>query len=94
MDGSLQYHACVSWPDIAYAAHLLSIHINVKTSMVHLTAAKHVIFYLKYSDKMGITYACCDTSSHTGYTYANYFRLGADFSNIRYVVKIAGGTVT
>ncbi|KAJ2082913.1 hypothetical protein GGI16_007285, partial [Coemansia sp. S142-1] len=84
MDGSLQYHVCVSWPGSAYAAHLLMSRSNAKTSMVHLTTAKHVIFYLRYSDKIGITYARCDSSSHTGYMYANYFRLGADFSNIRY----------
>lgn len=53
--GALMYLAVCTRPDIAHATGLCARYTHKPTSG-HLTAAKHILRYLKGTDKLGITY--------------------------------------
>ena len=48
-------------PDLAYAVSQLS-QFNAKPTVIHLTAAKRVLQYLKGYTELGITYGADDNS--------------------------------
>ena len=43
--GSIKYIACVTWPDLAFAAHSLARHMSA-SARVHWLAVQHVMRYL------------------------------------------------
>ena len=51
--GSIQYIACVTWPDLAFAAHSLARHMSA-SSKEHWLAAQHVMRYLQKTVNLGL----------------------------------------
>ena len=56
MVGSMLYLACWSRPDIAFAVSELSRFVS-KPTQTHLTAAKHLLRYLKGTKSLGLKYS-------------------------------------
>ena len=61
--GNLNYLATTTRPDIAYAAHALSSYL-ANPGMVHWTAAKHVLRYLKRPTDYTLVYQYDSGGSH------------------------------
>ena len=55
VDRSIQYIACVTRPDLAFAAHSLARHMSA-SSKQHWLAAQHVMRYLQKTVNMGLQF--------------------------------------
>lgn len=86
--GSLMYISCGTRPDIAYAVHTCSQFMQ-NPGEKHITAAKHILRYLKGTPDIGITY------SKQPEEYANllYGYVDADHATNKDDRKSVGGHV-
>ena len=62
--GSIQYIACVTRPDLAFAAHSLARHMSA-SSKQHMLATQHVMRYLQKTVNLGLHF-----SASKGYSVA------------------------
>ena len=53
--GSIQYIACVTRPDLDFAAHSLARHMSA-ASKQHWLAAQHVMRYLQKTGNLGLLF--------------------------------------
>ena len=72
--GSIQYIACVTQPDWAFAAHSLAMHMSASSEQ-HWLAAQHVMRYLQKTVNLGLQF-----SASKGYSVAEAYS-DADFAN-------------
>ena len=68
--GSLMYMMTGTQPDIAYAVSTLS-KFATQPGSKHVTAMKHLFWYLKGMTHLGITFSC-DSGELTGYSNSDY----------------------
>ena len=72
--GSIQYIACVTRPDLAFATHSLAWHMSA-SSKKHWLAAQHVMRYLQKTVNLGLQF-----SASKGYSVAEAYS-DANFAN-------------
>ena len=81
--GSIQYIACVTWPDLAFAAHSLARHMS-SLFKEHWLAAQHVMRYLQKTVNMGLQF-----SASKAYNMAEAYS-DADFANALSLKSVSG----
>ena len=81
--GSIQHIACVTRPDLAFAAHSLARHISA-ASRQHWLAAQHVMRYLQKTVNLGLQF-----SASKGYSVAEAYS-DADFADALSLKSVSG----
>ena len=81
--GSIQYIACVTRPDLAFAAHSLAKHMSA-SSKQHWLAAQHVMRYLQNTVNLGLQF-----SASKGYSVAEAYS-DADFADALSLKSVSG----
>ena len=89
--GSLLYLSTATRPDIAYAVSVLS-RFTVAPTETHLTAAKRVLRYLKFTPELGISYSRSG-SKPVGYSDSSWADDDTRHSTSGVVFMYAGGPV-
>ena len=84
--GSIQYIACVTLPDLAFAAHSLARHMSA-SSKEHWLVAQHVLRYLQKTVNLGLQF-----SASKGYSVAEAYS-DADFANALSLKSVSGNMV-
>ena len=92
--GSLNHLAVYSRPDISYAVSKLSQFL-IDPNETHMSAARHVLRYLKYSHRYSITYGRASNLNILGYADADWGSDENDRTSFTgYVFMINNGAVT
>ena len=81
--GSIQYIACVTRPDLAFAAHSLARHMSA-SSKQHWLDAQHVMRYLQKTVYLGLQFSASEGDSGVEADSA------ADFANALSLKSVTG----
>ena len=84
--GSIQYIACVTQPDLAFAEYSLARHMSASTK-VHWLAAQHDMRYLQRPLNLGLQF-----SASKGYSAVEAYS-DADFANALSLKSVSGNIV-